>query len=107
MSEQSSVSKIIKLTASRKNQIRLRSKEFNIIQIRDWERIFARIKRSDFLNGENNRNWVITFDWLFKNDTNFGKVIEGNFKNKRKSRTRVGGAKVVKGKYDDMKVTKI
>ena len=37
-----------------------------------------RIKDSDFLQGKNNRNWIITFDWLVK-PSNFPKVLEGNY----------------------------
>ena len=39
-----------------------------------------RIKDSDFLQGKNNRNWIITFDWLVK-PSNFPKVLEGNYDN--------------------------
>lgn len=39
-----------------------------------------RIKNSDFLKGKNNRNWIITFDWLVK-PSNFPKVLEGNYDN--------------------------
>ena len=39
------------------------------------------IKRSDFLQGKNNRNWTITFDWLIL-PSNYPKVLEGNYNNK-------------------------
>ena len=41
------------------------------------------IRESDFLQGKNNRNWTITFDW-FVLPTNFPKVLDGNYRNKEK-----------------------
>ena len=37
------------------------------------------IKQCPFLLGQNERGWVITFDWLIK-PNNFAKVLEGNYK---------------------------
>ena len=39
-----------------------------------------RIRRSKFLQGDNNRGWIITFDWFIK-PSNFAKVYEGNYDN--------------------------
>ena len=41
------------------------------------------IKKSGFLQGQNNTGFVITFDWLVK-PNNFPKVLEGNYINKPK-----------------------
>ena len=38
-----------------------------------------KIAVSDFLQGKNNKGWVITFDW-FVLPSNFPKVFEGNYK---------------------------
>lgn len=40
-----------------------------------------KIKRSDFLQGKNNRGWAITFDWFIL-PNNFPKVLEGNYDNR-------------------------
>jgi len=32
-----------------------------------------------FLNGDNSRNWKATFDWFIANDTNYRKVLEGQY----------------------------
>lgn len=40
-----------------------------------------KIKMSDFLQGRNNKGWVITFDW-FVLPNNFLKVLEGNYDNR-------------------------
>ena len=37
------------------------------------------IKQCPFLLGQNERGWVITFDWFIK-PSNFAKVLEGNYK---------------------------
>lgn len=37
-----------------------------------------RIRKSTFLQGQNKRGWVITFDWFVK-PNNFLKVLEGNY----------------------------
>ena len=36
------------------------------------------IEKSSFLKGQNDRGWVITFDWFVK-PNNFIKVLEGNY----------------------------
>ena len=41
------------------------------------------ISTSDFLKGQNNKGWTITFDWFIK-PNNFIKVLEGNYKNSLK-----------------------
>lgn len=36
---------------------------------------------SDFMNGNNKHGWLGKFDWIFGNEQNFTKVLEGNFNN--------------------------
>lgn len=58
--------------------LQARIKEFgidNVIQA------IKNIKDSKFLVGQNNRGWVVTFDWLIK-PNNFIKVLEGNYADK-------------------------
>lgn len=43
------------------------------------------VRTSDFLQGKNNRGWIITFDW-FVLPTNFPKVLEGNYNNRGNSK---------------------
>lgn len=42
----------------------------------------GKIMNSNFLQGDNNRGWMITFDW-FLLPSNFQKVLEGNYDNSR------------------------
>lgn len=39
---------------------------------------------SDFLNGKNNRDFIASFDWIFR-PNNFPKVVDGNYDNKNTS----------------------
>ena len=41
------------------------------------------IKESPFLQGQNKRGWIITFDWFIK-PNNFIKVLEGNYIDNKK-----------------------
>lgn len=43
-----------------------------------------KIEKSSFLKGQNDRGWVITFDWFVK-PNNFIKVFEGNYDDKNSS----------------------
>lgn len=47
----------------------------------DFAQVLKKAKESEFLMTEN--NWF-GFDWLIKNDTNYMKVLEGNYANKPK-----------------------
>lgn len=40
------------------------------------------IRSSTFLKGQNDKGWIITFDWLVK-PNNFLKVLEGNYEDKK------------------------
>jgi len=97
------IPKVLQVSESRKKKIQSRAKSFNFYFVKKWKEMFEKIKDSDFLCGDNDRNWTITFDWIVNSDGNMTKLLEDNFKNKRKRvKTRVGGAKVIEGKYDNM-----
>jgi hypothetical protein len=70
-------------TVARKKKVLLRQTAgFDFLE--KYDDLLTAISRSDFLKGENNRSWSITFDWLFENDKNWLKVLEGNYNNKTK-----------------------
>jgi len=75
--EELGLTKILKLSGQRKSGIkqRLSEKEF------DLNAIFAEIRRSPFLQGENERGWKVDFDWLFLHTGNYLKVLEGRYRN--------------------------
>lgn len=77
--------KIAKLNERRKLKIKARLTEFGRQEawLPTTEALFEKIIESDFLKGENNHNWVVTFDWVFENPTNWVKIMEGNYDNHR------------------------
>lgn len=73
--------KVKALSDSRKKSIKAR---LNTYSIEDMETVFEKAEASDFLKGKNDRNWQANFDWLMK-DSNFAKVLDGNYDNKSAS----------------------
>lgn len=59
-----------------------------------FSEIVENIKKSDFLQGKNNRAWTITFDWVIR-PNNYPKVLEGNYDNS--NRQSSGGNKELRG----------
>ena len=45
----------------------------------DFVKILAAISKSDYLKGKTT-DWNVDFDWVFENDTNYLKILEGKFK---------------------------
>jgi hypothetical protein len=71
----------IKITDKRKSTINARIKEHSKEEVL---KMIKRASESDFLAGQNQRDWSATFDWLFR-PNNFVKVLEGNYDNKTKT----------------------
>ena len=84
------LSRVVKLTESRKHKIRSRLDEFGSQE--EWmstiEVLFDKVAASDFLCGESDKGWRASFDWLFENEKNWVKVIEGNYDNRTKDNER-------------------
>lgn len=74
------------LSDKRKGMINARIKEHGK---RTFVEMIQKAYESDFLKGQNSRNFTASFDWLIK-PTNFEKVISGNYDNKN-SRTSASG----------------
>lgn len=72
--------KVKTLTTSRENKIKARLKN---LEIEKWKTVFEKCEKSDFCCGVNSRNWRVSLDWLIKNDTNYVKVLEGRYDNKK------------------------
>ncbi len=66
------------LSDKRKQAIKARLKTYTVEQFKE---LFEKAEASDFLKGSNNRDWQANFDWLIK-DSNFAKVLDGNYDNK-------------------------
>lgn len=68
-------------TTNRGKMLKARLKEYSLD---DVLKAIDNVKQSDFLLGNNNRGWMITFDWFVK-PNNFVKVLEGNYNNTKSS----------------------
>jgi len=69
-------------TSKRYKSISARIREYGVDSVL---KAIENVRESEFLQGNNNRNWMITFDW-FALPNNFPKVLEGNY-NRNKSRS--------------------
>lgn len=72
------------LSKSRKAKIGVRVTEMGGVEkaMQTIEKLFRKVSESKFLNGDNDRSWKASFDWMFENDKNWVKVIEGNYDNR-------------------------
>lgn len=84
------VGQIFRLTEKRKNQINLLLKDFTPEEISD---VFEEVKRSKFLNGENDKKWSAGIDWVIEYD-NFVKIYEGNYTNSKQTNGRLSDSQV-------------
>lgn len=67
--------RMTKLSEARKKAIRARLRQYSV---EDFRNLFQMAEGSDFLKGQNSRNWSASFDWLIK-DANMAKVLDGNY----------------------------
>ena len=75
--------RLAKLSDARKAKMQIR---FYDEMKGDWqllESVFAKMEQSKFLRGDNKSGWRASFDWLFQNSTNWVKVAEGNYDNRK------------------------
>ena len=69
------LSKLKSIKGKRLEMLNVRIREYGL---EDVIAAIDSIKESSFLRGQNNRNWIVTFDWFIK-PNNFPKVLEGNY----------------------------
>lgn len=65
----------VKPSSKRYQLLKGRIREYGIDEVLN---AINNVRNSDFLRGENNRGWMITFDWFVK-PNNFTKVLERNY----------------------------
>jgi hypothetical protein len=73
----SQLPKVKAITDSRKKKIKSRLSETAF----DYQKAIPMILESDFLLGKTGK-WKASFDWFIENDSNYLKVLEGNYTNK-------------------------
>lgn len=101
-----SLPKVRQLNDSRRAKIKCRLNEWGKTpdeMLARANEIFARCSSSAFLCGDNKTDWTATFDWLFENDKNWVKVLEGNYDNNRGSQRQrtQGGVELGVGEFLD------
>ncbi|GAA0115245.1 hypothetical protein UT300016_09720 [Clostridium senegalense] len=80
------LSQIKSIKGNRLKLLNTRIKEYSIDEV---IQAIDSISKSSFLKGQNNRNWIVTFDWFIK-PNNFPKVLEGNYLDKEVSNGNTG-----------------
>lgn len=70
-----SLASVETISDSRKRKFSARIKE----QSFDFIKILEEISKSAMLKGDDSK-WKVSFDWIFENDKNYLKIIEGNYK---------------------------
>lgn len=72
------------LSKSRKAKISVRVTEMGGAEkaMETIGELFRKVSASKFLNGDNDRSWKASFDWVFENDKNWVKIMEGNYDNR-------------------------
>jgi predicted phage replisome organizer len=73
-----SLPRVKSLSDARKKSIKARLRKYSL---EDIQQAFVNAEESDFLKGDNPRNWTADFDWIMK-DANIAKVLDGNYKNR-------------------------
>lgn len=66
------------MTENRKVMIKARVRQCKG-DVKTLYRVIDIAMASDFMNGNNKHGWLGKFDWVFGNEQNFAKVLEGNF----------------------------
>jgi len=64
----------------RKLKERIRESEF------DFTSILTAIEEQPFLLGDNDRNWIVSFDWIIDSDHNYIKILERRYGDAKKTK---------------------
>ena len=84
-----SLPKVRDLTSTRKQQIKSRVSEMGTPE--KMYEVFKKIEASDFLSGRQG-SFKASFDWVFKNNNNWLKAIEGNYDNNKTTNNGYNGS---------------
>ena len=88
--------KVRNLSKTRKQALKARYCEYKQ-DINIFKELFEKAENSNFLKGQNKRNWSANFEWLI-NSNNMAKVLENNYKNNDKGNDSI---KIYDYKGDD------
>lgn len=85
------LSAVVSMTETRRKAVKARIAQYNKDAV---FLVLQKVADSPFLLGCNDRNWKCDFDWIFKS-SNFTKILEGNYDEKRNSNTASGRKETV------------
>lgn len=85
------LSAVVSMTETRRKAVKARIAQYNKDAV---FLVLQKVAASPFLLGCNDRNWKCDFDWIFKS-SNFTKILEGNYDEKRNSNTASGRKETV------------
>ena len=91
--------KLRSLDGNRKKAVAARWRMYKDLKI--FEELFTIAESSDFLKGNNDRNWSADFDWMMK-PTNFSKILEGKYGNRNKPGKTAGALGILKEMYEEV-----
>ena len=95
---------VFRLSDARKDKISIRMEEFSkggLDGLEVAKTIFEKMQESKFLRGDNKRGWKASFDWIFENQKNWVKIIEGTYDEKTPVVPQ-GGKTAMPGKIQQM-----
>ncbi len=72
---------------TRQRHLKARINEYGLETI---YQAIEKVSKSDFLKGNNNRQWKATFDWIIQ-QSNFTKILEGNYDNRNSGNSDSNG----------------
>ena len=70
-------------TLSRQRKAHLAARWQEALWRDNWAKMIESIPTSDFLAGKGDKHWIVSFDWLIRNDENYAKIIEGKYTNRQ------------------------
>lgn len=73
--EKNGLPKVMKLSDTRLRQFKTRIKDPDF----DFVEVMKAIRKYPFLRGEGGRGWKVNWEYIFRNDTNYLKILEGQF----------------------------
>lgn len=89
----------IRMIASGSKRYKALTARLNEYSEEDILKAIDNIKQSKFLQGKNERGWVITFDWLLL-PSNFQKVLEGNYQDREGEKKKDANSMMMSRNYD-------
>ena len=90
--------RLVTLSDKRKKAIKAR---LNTYSLEQFKAMFEMAEASSFLKGQNGRDWQANFDWLIK-DSNFAKVLDGNYSDKKTGATYGSNGVSIDQSKDDL-----